>query len=129
VSAYALRPEGEYFGPRSEHGRSAGGWRTIGGVTGLVLAAGAGAVGASFVIGSRSAAREAEGAPNQARAQELNRLVTTRNRHAAVALGVGGVAAISAALLLVWPDSKATETRPLAQVNAGGATVGLEGRF
>jgi len=95
VSAYRLRSEGAYFGDAGE-GRDPGPsrWRTGVGVTGLILAAGAGALGTSFIIGSRSAARDAETAPNQAHAAELNRRVGDRNRNAAVAFGVGGVMAV-----------------------------------
>jgi hypothetical protein len=129
VSAYELRAEGPYFGETPHEHSESTGWRTIGGTTALVVAAGAGAAGASLVMRSRSAAREADAAPSQARADELNGRVTARNRAAAVAFGIGGAAALGGALLLSWPGGEESPPRPLAQVSAGGAVIGVAGRF
>jgi len=83
----------------------------------------------SFVIGSRNAARDADAAPNQARAAELNGQVSDRNRKAALAFGIGSAAAAAGALLLLWPVGNEGAPQPEARVSMGGATVWVKGRF
>jgi hypothetical protein len=128
VSAYELPPEDAYFGPRGE-GVGGHHWRAAAGVTALVLATGASALGTLFVMGSRDAARAAQGASNQARAAELNDHVRTQNHHAVVAFGASGATAIVGALLLLWPTRGVGEVRAMARADSGGAMVGIVGTF
>jgi hypothetical protein len=127
VAAYQLPSRDEYFTDKSSGQTSRPTWRSVSGVSALVVAAGAGVAGGILVVGSRTAAREAEAAPTQARADALNQRVISRNRGAAVALGVGGVAALVGGLLLFWPE--ADGPRPVAQVDRGGAWLGFGGVF
>ena len=128
VVAYEMRAAESYFAAEGTRGHADRG-RVLAGVTGLVLAVGAAALGTNFVIASRSAAREAEIAPNQARADELNRRVLGRNRDAAMTFGIAGAAALTSGLMLLWPHSEETTPHPLARIDTAGASIGVSGRF
>jgi hypothetical protein len=130
VGSYVLRSNGAYFGDApDEPAEVRGKWHTPIGVTAIVLAAGSGVLGTSFIVQSRNAATEAEHAPNQARAAELNRQVARKNRDAALTFGLGAAVGIAGALVWTWQAQEVNAVRASAGMTGDGPMVEVAGSF
>lgn len=101
-------------------------WRTIAGVTAAGVAGASLIAGAALTWSAHSLANEARGAPSQVDAAALNRGVGPRNDWARAGFAVAGTAALTSALLLLWPSS-GVYAMAAASTNAGSLDLG--GRF
>jgi hypothetical protein len=101
-------------------------WRRTAGLAALGVGAAATVAAVVISISAHGLSEDAHRATSNQSTAMLNDQLSTRNTWAAVSYGVAGAAAVSGALLLLWPDGP---VHGLATADRSSASLGLSGRF
>jgi hypothetical protein len=108
----------------SEPDSRATSWRTVTGIGLLGLAGVGAAVGGISLYSAHHKAGDADAGLSLQQVTERNEEIRTANVVAGVSFGVAGAAAISGAMLLLWPDAPVE-----LEARAGGAGARVHGVF
>jgi hypothetical protein len=123
VAGYVFRFPAEADSTNEPDSRSAS-WRTYAGIGLLGLAGVGAAVGGISLYSAHGKAGDSDAGLSLQQVAERNDEIRTANAVGGISLGIAGAAAISGAVLLLWPDAPVD-----LEARAGGAGARVHGVF